>query len=53
MAGVPHGQPHIEWLAHQLKVSEVEAKERDQKFRTQIAQELGHSRIEVTNAYLG
>jgi hypothetical protein len=53
MAGVPHGQPHIEWLAHQLKISEAEAKERDQKVRAQIAQELGHSRIEVTNAYLG
>ncbi|MFZ2302236.1 MAG: hypothetical protein WAW10_10275, partial [Gallionella sp.] len=53
MAGVPHGQPHIEWLARQLKITEAEAKERDQKVRAQIAQELGHSRIEVTNAYLG
>lgn len=53
MPGVPHGQLHIEWLALQLKISEAEAKERDQKVRPQIAQELGHSRIEVTNAYLG
>ena len=53
MAGVAHGQPHIEWLALQLKISEAEAKERDQKVRAQIAQELGHGRVEVTNAYLG
>lgn len=57
--GMPgHGRcsawlPHIKWLARQLKISEAEAKERDQKVRAQIAQELGHGRVEVTNAYLG
>jgi len=53
MVGIPHGDAHYEWLAVQLRIFPVEAKERDQAVRAQIAQELGHSRIEVTNAYLG
>ena len=53
MSGIPHGDPHYEWLALQLQIHVAEAKERDQAVRAQIAQELGHNRIEVTNAYLG
>jgi len=53
MAEIPHGDPHYEWLAIRLRIHPSEAKERDQAVRAQIAQELGHNRIEVTNAYLG
>ena len=53
MAAIPHGEAHIEWLAVQLRKSLDVARERDRKAREQIAQELGHNRIEVTNAYLG
>lgn len=53
MAGIPHGDPHYEWLAMQLRIHVSEARERDQAVRIQIAQELGHNRVEVTNAYLG
>jgi hypothetical protein len=53
MAGIPHGEPHYEWLALQLRIHVSEAKERDQVSRREIAKELGHGRVEVTNAYLG
>ncbi len=53
VAGIQHGEPHIAWLAHELKIYEADAKELDRTVREKIAQELGHSRIEVTNAYLG
>lgn len=53
MAAIPHGEAHIEWLAVQLRKSLDVARERDRKAREQIAQELGHNRIDVTNAYLG
>jgi hypothetical protein len=53
MATIPHGEAHIEWLANQLRKPLEVARERDRTVRAQIAQELGHNRIEVTNAYLG
>jgi hypothetical protein len=53
MASIAHGEPHIAWLSHELKIPEAEAKERDRAVRALIAQELGHNRIEVTHAYLG
>lgn len=53
VAGVPHGEAHIAWLAQELKISEEAARAKDHAIRLQIAQELGHNRIEVTNAYLG
>ena len=40
-------------LADALGVSVDEAKAIDQDARQQVAEELGHARIEVTNAYLG
>ena len=52
-AGIKHGKAHHEWLARQLKVSVAEAKAQDVKARTQIAAELGHGRIGISNAYLG
>jgi hypothetical protein len=53
MIGIPHGDPHHEWLALQLCIHVAEAKERDQVARRESAEELGHGRVEVTNAYLG
>jgi len=53
MASIPHGEAHIEWLSVQLRKSLDVARECDRKAREQIAQELGHNRIDVTNAYLG
>lgn len=43
----------FERMAEALGVSVDEAKAIDQTTREQVAQELGHGRIEVTNAYLG
>jgi hypothetical protein len=40
-------------LATYLKVDENEAKEIDRAARLQISIELGHNRVEITNAYLG
>lgn len=40
-------------LAEALGVSKDEAKAIDQDSRMQVAEELGHGRVEVTNAYLG
>ena len=43
----------FERLADALGVSVGEAKAIDQAAREQVAEELGHGRVEVTNAYLG
>ncbi|MFA6051775.1 MAG: integrase domain-containing protein [Methylobacter sp.] len=40
-------------LATYLNISEAEAKEIDRAARLQISIELGHNRVEITNAYLG
>lgn len=52
-AGIKHGQAHYEYLAEQLGVPVDDAREIDREAREQIAEELGHGREEVTNAYLG
>lgn len=52
-AGIPHGVEHFKYIAEKLKISIPEAKERDQDWRLQISKELGHSRISITNHYLG
>ena len=46
-------EERFERLAEHLGVSIGEAKAIDQDAREQVAQELGHGRCEVTNAYLG
>lgn len=46
-------EERFERMAEQLGVSVEEAKAIDNDARQQIAEELGHGRIEVTNAYLG
>lgn len=43
----------FERMAEALGVSRDEAKAIDQDARMQVAQELGHGRVEITNAYLG
>lgn len=52
-AGVAHGAAHHRFLSAQLGISIAAARERDQQARTQVAAELGHGRIDVTNSYLG
>lgn len=52
-AGIKHGQAHHEYLAGQLGTRIADAREIDREAREQIAEELGHGRMEVTNAYLG
>jgi hypothetical protein len=51
-AGVPHTRHH-RYLAEQLGLSVPAARELDRAVRLQIAEELGHGRIHVTNSYLG
>ena len=52
-AGVAHGAAHHAYLAAQLGRSVTEAREIDRSAREQVAAELGHGRIDVTNSYLG
>jgi hypothetical protein len=51
-AAVPH-RVHHRYLAEQLGLSVPAARELDRAVRLQIAEELGHGRIDVTNSYLG
>jgi hypothetical protein len=51
-AGWEH-KGRIEKLAEYLSTSVEEAKEIDCKARLKISMELGHSRVEISNAYLG
>ena len=52
VAGVLHNTHH-QYLANQLNVSVSDARSIDYAARMQIAQELGHGRIDITNSYLG
>jgi hypothetical protein len=52
-AGVRHGSAHHRYLARMLGVTVGEARQLDRAARSQIAEELGHGRISITNAYLG
>ena len=52
-AGVGHGQAHHAFLAGCLGLSLGQAKAWDIENRKIIAEELGHGRIGITNAYLG
>jgi len=52
-AGVKHGKAHQAFLAERLGLSVVQAKAWDIENRKIIAEELGHGRIGITNAYLG
>jgi hypothetical protein len=52
-AGVAHGAPHHRYLAAALGLPHPEAKALDSRVRLQIAAELGHGRVCITNAYLG
>lgn len=52
-AGVEHGRAHHRYIAALLGMSLEEARTLDNAARHRIAAELGHSRIDVTNHYLG
>ena len=52
-AGVRHGKPHHAFLAERLGLSIAQAKAWDIENRKIIAEELGHGRVGITNAYLG
>ena len=51
--GVSHGAEHHRFLADRLGIEVAAARELDLQAREQVAAELGHGRIDVTNAYLG
>ena len=51
-AGWPRKE-RFKHLAEHLNISETEAREIDKSARKIISIELGHSRVEITNAYLG
>ena len=48
-----HGKEHHQYLAAQRHITITEARALDKTARQQIAQELGHGRIGITNNYLG
>jgi len=52
-ANVAHGAAHHRFLAGRLGVTAAQARGLDQQARLQIAEELGHGRIEITHKYLG
>ena len=52
-AGVEHGRAHYQHIAEERSVSVSAAREIDRSAREQVAAELGHGRIDVTNSYLG
>lgn len=52
-SGISHGNPHHKFMAKKLHISVVEARHLDYEVRFQIAKELGHGRVNVTNNYLG
>jgi hypothetical protein len=52
-AGIKHGKAHHAFLAERLGLSVARAKAWDLTNRKTIAEELGHARIGITNAYLG
>lgn len=52
-AGIRHGAEHHRFLATKLGIDVAAARTLDQQARLQVAAELGHGRIDVTNAYLG
>ena len=52
-AGIAHGQAHYAFLAERLGCNLEMARERDRGARVQVAEELGHKRVEISNAYLG
>ena len=51
--GVSHGADHHRFLAERLGIEVAAARALDLQAREQVAAELGHGRIDVTNAYLG
>ena len=53
VAGIRHGVTHIRHMVSELGISEAEARELNEYARLVISEELGHHRVDVTNAYLG
>lgn len=52
-ASIEHGKPHIQYISETLGIGIKDAKSLDRHARLQIANELGHNRQKITNAYLG
>lgn len=52
-ARIRHGLPHIKHIASQLGIEKESALKLDIEARMTISNELGHSRIAITNNYLG
>ncbi|RMF43612.1 MAG: integrase [Planctomycetota bacterium] len=53
VVGISHGRPHLEYLARVRGLDYEAARALDRRARLQVAAELGHGRIDVTNSYLG
>lgn len=52
-SGYKHGQAHHQYIADKVNYSPEKAKQLDHQVREMVAKELGHHRIDITNAYLG
>lgn len=52
-AGIKHGNAHHKYISREKGISVETAKSLDREVRMQIARELGHGRVDVTNSYLG
>ncbi|MDG3084728.1 integrase domain-containing protein [Vibrio hannami] len=52
-AGISHGTQHINYIAEKAGLTVENAKALDNYARIQVAEELGHHRMDITNSYLG
>jgi len=53
VVGIAHGLKHFQYISEQLDIDVSEVKRRDKNARLTLAEELGHSRTDITNNYLG
>ncbi|PFG45152.1 integrase-like protein [Vibrio sp. ES.051] len=52
-SGFSHGLEHLKYMSTTLDISLEHARQLDHDARLQVAQELGHGRVNITNNYLG
>lgn len=52
-SGYKHGSSHHQYIANKVGCTAEQAKDFDYATRLSVAEELGHHRTDITNAYLG
>ncbi len=52
-SGYKHGSSHHQYISNKVGCTVEQAKDFDRAARLSVAEELGHHRTDITNAYLG